>query len=396
MFRVRSYLPAMTDDMGIRPFRIDIPQADIDELEQRLQRTRRAPDTPGSGWSRGVPADHLSGLAEYWASDFDWRTHEAELNAWPQFVTDIDGQRIHFIHVRSKEPDATPLLLSHGYPSSVVEFLDVIGPLTDPRAFGADPRDAFDVVVPSLPGFGWSTPLSDAGWTMARTARAWVELMRRLGYDRFGGHGGDIGSGITGMLSGVAPDAVIGAHIVSDPRSTAAVVGEFVPVDLDALAADDRERLQALKADVAEGMGYLKLQSTHPQTVAYALADSPTFQLAWIAEPFHEWTETRADRPDGVDRDRLLTNVSVYWFTRSGSSAAHVLYENAHSHDWIQDGPAPTGWAVFGADPLVRQLMDPKHAIEHWSEYQRGGHFPALEVPELLVEDIRDFFRSHR
>ena len=290
--------------------------------------------------------------------------------------------------------DATPLLLTHGYPSSVVEFLDVIGPLSDPRAHGGDSVDAFHLVIPSLPGFGWSTPLRDAGWTMARTARAWVELMRRLGYERYAAHGGDIGSGITGMLSGLAPENVIATHIVSDPRSTAAVVGEYVPVDLDALAEDDRSRLLALQAEVAEGMGYLKLQSTHPRTIGYALADSPAFQLAWIAEPFHDWTEPVAERPYGVDPDRLLTNVSVYWFTRTGPSAAHALYENAHSHEWIPAGGAPQGWAVFGADPLVRQLMDPERKIEHWSEYDRGGHFPALEVPDLLVDDLRSFLRG--
>ena len=231
---------------------------------------------------------------------------------------------------------------------------------------------------------------------MARVARAWAELMRRLGYARYGTHGGDIGSGIAGMVAGVDAASVAGVHIVSDPRSVAAVVGEFVPVDLSVLTDDERQRLERLQSVAAEGKGYLQLQSTKPQSLAYALNDSPVFQLGWIAEPFHEWTEPRPDRPHGVDRDRLLTNVSLYWFTQSGPTAAHMLYDNAHSQEWVPSGDVPQGWAVFDADPLVRKLMDPERAMSHWTELDRGGHFPALEVPDLLIDDIRLFFRGLR
>jgi pimeloyl-ACP methyl ester carboxylesterase len=381
-------------ESSIHPFRIEVPQAAVDDLRRRLADTRWPLVSPVSDWSRGIPADRLRELATAWAEAFDWRKQEAALNDLPHFVTEIDGQPIHFLHVRSPEAGATPLLLSHGYPSSVLEFLDVIGPLSDPASYGGDPADACHLVFPSLPGFAWSSPLTSPGWTMARTARAWVELMRRLGYQRYAAHGSDIGSGITGMLSGIAPAAVIATHIASDPASTAAVVGEFVPLDMDSLTPEDRSLLASWKADVKESGGYLALQSTHPQTLTYALADSPVFQLAWLAEPFHDWTQSDDTRPDGIDRDRLLTMASVYWFTGCGASAAHVLYENAHSHEWIPPGDAPQGWAVFGSDPLVRRLMDPGHEIAHWSEFDRGGHFPALEVPDLLVEDLRRFLRG--
>jgi len=386
----------MTMQSEIRPFRIDIPQADLDDLRQRIGATRWPGDPAGPGWARGIPGEALRSLAEYWADGYDWRAEEARLNEIPQFVTEIDGQDIHFLHVRSPEPDALPLVLTHGYPSSIVEFIDLIDPLTDPRSHGGDAAEAFHVVVPSLPGFAFSTPLAQAGWPMARVARAWAELMRRLGYARYGTHGGDIGSGIAGMLAGVDAASVAGVHIVSDPRSVAAVVGEFVPVDLTVLTEDERQQLERLQSAAAEGKGYLQLQSTKPQSLAYALNDSPAFQLGWIAEPFHEWTEQRSDRPHGVDRDRLLTNVSLYWFTQSGPTAAHMLYDNAHSHEWVPSGDVPQGWAVFGADPLVRKLMDPGHTTSHWTEFERGGHFPALEVPDLLVDDLRMFFRKLR
>lgn len=384
-----------TTKPDIRPFRIDVPQADLDDLRRRLDAARWPADSSGAGWERGIPADHLRALADAWRDDYDWRAQEAELNEVPQFTTEIDGLPVHFLHVRSPEPDALPLVLTHGYPSSVVEFLDLLGPLTDPRAHGGDPADAFHVVVPSLPGFGFSTPTSRP-WPMAAVARAWAELMPRLGYDRYGAHGADVGAGITGALAAVAPEAVVGTHVASDTRTTVAIVGEYVPVDLTALPDADRARLEELQRSVADGKGYLQLQSTHPQSLAYALTDSPLFQLGWIAEPFHEWTEPTAQRPYGVDRDRLLTTVSLYWFTRSGPSAAHVLYDNAHSGEWLEPGDVPQGWAVFGADPLVRQLMDPDHQVAHWSEFAQGGHFPALEVPDLLVEDLRAFFRPLR
>jgi len=383
------------DTTEIRPFRIAIPQADLDDLHARLARTRWPDELPGVGWRRGVPLGYLKELAAYWADGYDWRAHEAKLNQFPQFTT-IDDQPIHFLHVRSPEPDALPLLVTHGYPSSVAEFLEIIGPLTDPRAHGGDPADAFHVVAPSLPGFGFSTPLRAAGWESGRTAKAWVELMRRLGYTRYGAHGGDIGAGVSGDLSGLDPDRVVGAHVNTDPMALA-LLG-FLPAELDGLSETEKASHQRLRQYGEDGKGYLQIQGTRPRTLAYGLTDSPAGQLAWIAEKFKEWTDPTKELPDdAVDRDQLLTNVSVYWFTRSGASAATFLYEAAHAvREWGAPAPAPTGFAVFGEGSLMRRVLDPEHKVQHWSEFDRGGHFAAMEVPDLLVGDVRAFFRRFR
>jgi len=302
------------------------------------------------------------------------------------------------LHVRSPEPDALPLIITHGYPGSVVEFLNILGPLTNPRAHGGDPADAFHVVIPSLPGFGFSTPLCEPGWEISRTAKAWAELMRRLGYDRYGAQGGDIGSGVSGTLGRIAADHVVGVHVNTDPTAIA-LIGMPIPSDPDELAAlseSERLRLERLRQLQKEGQGYLQIQSTRPQTLAYGLTDSPTAQLAWIAEKFQEWTDKTADLPDGVDRDQMLTNISIYWFTRTGASAANFIYEAAHvAQDWSPSS-VPQGMAAFGADATTRRMIDPGHNIVHWSEFERGGHFAAMEAPDLLVGDVRAFFRPLR
>jgi epoxide hydrolase len=389
----------VADSTEIRPFRIGIPQADVDDLRERLARSRWPDELPGVGWSRGVPLGYLRQLAAHWRDGYDWRAREAELNHLPQFTTTIDGQVIHFLHVRSPEPGALPLLVTHGYPSSVAEFLRIVGPLSDPRAHGGDPADAFHLVAPSLPGFGFSTPVTEPGWEVARTSRAFAELMRRLGYDRYGAHGGDIGAGVSGLLGVTEAAHVVGTHTTSDARGVA-LAGQYYPIPED-LAEADRARVEEAQRQWAEAKGYLDIQSTRPQTLAYALTDSPAGQLAWIVEKFKEWTDEQADLPeDAVDRDQLLTNVSIYWFTRSGASAARFIYEGAHGGpDWGSPPtapPAPQGLALFGGDDLLRRVMDPQHRIEHWSEFDRGGHFPAMEVPELLVGDVRAFFRRFR
>src|ERR687895_599112 len=381
----------------IRRFQIEVPEAALDDLRERLARTRFPDEIPGVGWSRGVPLDYLRDLAHYWADGFDWREQEAKLNRHPQFTTQIDGQTIHFLHVRSPEPDALPLIVCHGYPSSIVEFLDIIGPLTDPVSHGGDATDAFHVVAPSIPGFGFSTPVRQTGWEMARTARAFAELMKSLGYRRYGAQGGDVGAGIVGMLASLDGDRVAGVHTNSDPL---AVIGalDYLPegaARLAGLSEADQAAVEQTKAISEEGSGYLKLQSNRPQTIAYSLTDSPVGQLAWIVENFKEWTDQAAELPeDAVDLDQLLTNVSLYWFTGTGASAARFLYETAHSTEWGAQGKATQGWALFAAQPFVRAMMDPDHEIEHWSEFDRGGHFPAMEVPDLLIGDMREFFRA--
>jgi pimeloyl-ACP methyl ester carboxylesterase len=367
---------------GIYPFRIEIPQTDLDYLRDRLANARWPGESPDAGWTRGVPLDYLRELASYWGTRYDWRAAEAQLNTYPQFVTEIDGQRIHFLHVRSGRPGAKPLLITHGFPSSVAEFLQLIEPLVNPAA-----GQAFHVVAPSLPGYAFSTPLSAAGWTMGRTARAWTELMRRLGYRRYGVHGGDIGAGVSGLVAGLDAEHVIGAHVVTDPL-TAANVATFIPgmaKHFDPNDPVDKLILDRMDAFRREGSGYLAIQNSRPQTIGYGLTDSPLLQLAWIAEKVYAWT----DLP--VDRDQMLTTVSLYWFTGSGASAAHTLYEQAHSSDWGAAPAVPQGFAVFGADQTVRKLV-PAPDGAHWTEFAYGKHFPAMEAPADLAADLRAFF----
>ena len=367
---------------AIHPFRIEIPQADVDYLHDRIASARWPDELPGMGWTRGVPLDYLKDLAEHWRVRYDWRVQEALVNRNPQFTTVIDGQRIHFLHVESDLPDAKPLLITHGFPSSVAEFLHLIEPLVRPAS-----GQAFHVVAPSLPGYAFSTPLAGPGWAMGRTARAWIELMRRLGYQRYGVHGGDVGAGVSGMIGGLDGDHVIGVHVVTDPL-TAANTATFLPGMADRLDKDDpvdKLILDRMDAFTRDGSGYLAIQNTRPQTIGYGLVDSPLLQLAWIAEKVHEWT----DLP--VDRDQLLTTVSLYWFTGSGATAAHTLYEQAHSSDWGAPPTVPQGFAVFGADETVRRLV-PAPDGAHWSEFPRGKHFPAMEAPAQLAADLRTFF----
>jgi pimeloyl-ACP methyl ester carboxylesterase len=393
----------VTTASEIRPFRIDIPDRDLEDLRERLAGTRWPDELPGGGWRRGVPLDYLRQLADYWRAGFDWRAQEARLNALPQYTTEIDGQTVHFLHVRSPEPAAMPLLVIHGYPSSVVEFLEVIGPLSDPRAHGGDRADAFHLVVPSLPGFGLSTPVREPGWDMARSSSALAELMGRLGYDRYGAHGGDIGAGVSGLLGTTQPAHVTGVHTTSDANGVA--VGEMFGFPIpDDLSQADLARVEEQRRRWADMKGYLDLMSTRPQTLAYSLTDSPAGQLAWIAQSFKEWTAASAELPeDAVDRDLLLANISIYWFTRSGASAARwggsSEQDRGGSPDAGWEAPAaavPQGLALFGGDDLLRKVLDPDHKMAHWSEYDRGGHFAALEVPDLLVGDLRTFFRGLR
>jgi epoxide hydrolase len=384
-------------DAAIHPFRIDVPQEDLDDLRHRLDRTRWPDELPGVGWSRGVPLGYLKDLAEYWRTSYDWRKHEAMLNEFPQFTTTIDGTRIHVLHVRSPEPNALPVILTHGWPGSFVEFLEVIGPLTDPRAHDADPDDAFHLVIPSIPGFGFSGPTGETGWNSARVARAWAELMSRLGYERYGAQGGDMGQFVSAELGRADPGRVVGLHV------NAATYGfiPFGPVSEDeraTLTDVERARLERLDRWTNDGSGYFQIQSTRPQTLAYGLSDSPVGQLAWIVEKFKEWTHPSAELPEAaIDRDRLLTDVMLYWLTGTIGSAAHLYYENMHGGTW-HDEPAttPTGVAVFAEDVAIRRYAEVGNNITHWTDFDTGGHFAAMEVPNLFVRDVRAFFRPLR
>jgi pimeloyl-ACP methyl ester carboxylesterase len=377
----------------IAPFRIDVSEADVRDLKNRLANTRWPSDL-ASDWSRGTPAAYARTLADRWANEFDWAAAQDRLNAFPQFVATVDGQPIHFVHVRSDVADATPMLLAHGYPSSFVEFSRMIGALVDPAAHGGRVEDAFHVVIPSLPGFGFSTPVTSAGWGIQQTANAFDAIMTALGYERYGVAGGDVGAGIAEELCILAGDRIIGSLVTSDPG---AIATEYTP-PTDHLTHEEQERLQTLKAARSEDFGYLQIQMTRPQSIAFGLTDSPAMQLTWIVEKIREWTDPGRELPeDAVDLDELLTLVSVYWFGKGGAGAANFLYEAAHAPaSWGRTHDRPQGFVVFGDEPLVRRVLDPNHERAYWNEHAQGGHFPALEQPDLLVGDLRAFFATLR
>src|SRR5215813_11009115 len=342
----------------MQPFRIDIPQAALDDLHRRLDDTRWPPELPGVGWQRGVPLGYLQELAGYWRTSYDWRAAERQLNQFPQFTTQIDGATVHFLHVRSPEPAARPLILTHGWPGSVAEFLNVIGPLSDPGAHGGDPADAFHLVIPSVPGYGFSGPVAEAGWDLTRVARAWAELMRRLGYHRYLTQGGDFGALVSLALAAADHEHVAGAHVnflLTAPSGD--------PAELDLLTESDLARLQRASMYIQDQSGYMKLQSTRPQTLAYALTDSPAGQLAWIIEKFKEWTDSDKVPEDAIARDRLLTNATIYWLTATAGSSAQLYYEAA---DFLP----------------IRRLADQGFPnIVQWSEFDQAATSPPWSNP---------------
>jgi epoxide hydrolase len=385
----------------VRPFRIEIPQSQLDDLRDRLAATRWPTDPPTAGWDRGVPPGYLRELADYWRTRYDWRAAEAELNQYPQFVTRVDGADVHLLHVCSPEPGATPLLLTHGWPGSVAEFTAVIGPLTDPRAYGGDPADAFHVVAPSIPGFGFSGPVTEPGWDLLRIARAWAELMRRLGYDSYVPQGGDIAAEISLALAGLDATHVRGVHVnflVTPPPDD--------PAELAALDETDRVRLGLMGRFADDGSGYMKLQATRPQTLAYGLTDSPVGQLAWVVEKFFAWSDAAAAPEEALSRDQILTNATISWLTATAGSSAGYYYEIADILPTAATPPppapplaAPLGVAVYPGDlalPIRRFAAAHFPNIVDWREHDRGGHFAAMEQPALFVDDLREFARTLR
>jgi microsomal epoxide hydrolase len=383
----------------MHPYRTAIPQSDLDDLRARIAATRWPAALGDDTWDRGVPVAYLRELADYWSRSYDWRAAEAEINQYPQWMTEIDGTNVHFLHVRSPEKDAQPLLISHGWPGSFVEFLDVIGPLADPAGHGGDPADAFHLVIPTLPGFGFSGR-AEPGWNTGRIARAWAELMSRLGYDRYIAQGGDAGAVISLMLALMDPDHMAGVHVnmlMTFPSGN--------PAELADLSESDQARLGKMAKFDDELSGYMKLQATRPQTLAYGLTDSPVGQLAWITEKFKEWTDSEKTPEGAVDRDRLLTLVSIYWFTGTAGTSGALYYEDAPQLKAMLSGSLPppvqipAGVAVFPADiflPLRRLAERDLANIVHWSEFDRGGHFAAMEEPDLFVADLRAFSRKLR
>ncbi|MBI0295683.1 alpha/beta fold hydrolase [Streptomyces sp. PRKS01-29] len=383
----------MTGPSGdIVPFRISIPEATASDLRDRLRRTRwPEPETVGD-WSQGTRLTYIRELCRYWLEKYDWRAAEVRLNRFPQFTTEIDGLRIHFLHVRSPHPDAVPLLMTHGWPSSVAEFHKVIDPLVDPVAFGGSAADAFHVVCPSLPGFGFSGKPSRTGWGAERTADAWDRLMSRLGYPRYGAQGGDWGARITMSLGRRHPGNIIGIHLNMVPFSE--------PESTDDLTDSERAALDRLAEHRAQGTAYAAVQATRPQSIGYGLTDSPAALAAWITEKFEAWSDCDGDPGTVFTNDELLDNIMLYWVPATGASAARLYWESFASA--TSDGgpvPVPTGCSVFPADYYrpSRRLAQPQFPdLRYWNELDTGGHFASLEQPATLVSEVRNAFRSFR
>jgi pimeloyl-ACP methyl ester carboxylesterase len=382
-------------DHGATPFEIAVSDGEIRDLEQRLAKTRWPVESPGDGWTRGVPTEYLRDLTAYWLTEYDWREHEAELNRHQHFTIGIDGQTIHFMVVRSPEANARPLMLVHGWPGSFVEFTDVAGPLSNPRAYGGDPSDAFELIVPSIPGHGFSMPLAEAGWTHRRIADAFTKLMSRLGHERYGVQGGDAGAFIAPWLGRLDPTHVAGVH-----TNALVQVPSMLRIVLASVFASkaEKKRLALFRHYFEDMMGYAQIQGTRPKTLAYGLNDSPVGQLAWIVEKFKEWTDPAASLPeDAVARDKILTNVSLYWFTGTAGASANLYYETMHDPQMKQRVPmnsVPTGVLVSTEDVTIRRWAERENNIVHWTELDHGGHFAALEAPDAFVRDVREFFRG--
>ncbi len=375
----------------IEPFTVDVEPAELDDLRRRIRQTRWPEPATAPGWEQGIPRSELRRLTDYWADDYDWRGLEAELAERPQFRTTIDGLGLHFLHVRSPHPDAIPLVLSHGWPGSFLEFLDVIGPLTDPTGYGSPAEQAFHVVCPSLPGYGFSDRPSVAGWDIHRIAAAWIELMDRLGYHRFGAAGSDWGTSVSTMIGARAPDRVIGIHLIPP------------------LVAPDRSRpfteaeqraVDRLEARGRTGSAYGEVHATKPQTLGYALTDSPVGLCAWIAEKYRDWADQAGP---GVPTDRLLDTVTLYWLTRTAASSARLYWESiAEVSGWFTEATTdlimvPAGASIFPAEVPIpsRRWAERRFAdLRYWGEPPTGGHFAALEVPDLYVAELRASFAA--
>jgi pimeloyl-ACP methyl ester carboxylesterase len=373
----------------VRPFTIDVPEAVLDDLRRRLHHTRWPDRETVDDWSQGAPLAYVREVAEYWADGYDWRARERALNRFDQFVTEIDGLDIHFVHQRSPHPDAVPLLITHGWPGSIVEFHKVIEPLTDPVAFGGEAADAFHVVAPSLPGFAFSGKPTETGWGVERIGAAWATLMARLGYDRYLAQGGDWGSSVTSVVGSIDPDHCASIHITL-AMSTRPQAEPTEPEELHAL--------ERIKHYLDWDSGYSTQQKTRPQTLGYGLADSPAGQLAWILEKFWSWTDCDGHPETRLTRDEMLDNVMLYWVTGSAASSARIYWES-FGRGSRPTVTVPTGFGVYPKEivPPVRKWVGQLYPdVVHWAEHDEGGHFAAFEVPDVFVDDLRAWARLVR
>jgi pimeloyl-ACP methyl ester carboxylesterase len=374
----------------IEPFTIDIAQADLDDLTERLRRTRWPEPETVDDWSQGIPSAYLQEVCGHWLDGYDWRATEQRLNRFPQFRTEIDGLGIHFLHVRSPHAEATPLIMTHGWPGSIVEFHKVIEPLTDPTAHGGDAADAFHVVCPSLPGYGFSDKPTAPGWNVDRIADAWAVLMARLGYDRYAAQGGDWGSMVTTAIGVRDAEHLIGIHL-NMPLA--------VPAPADPPTEREQEALDAFTRYTTQEAGYSTQQSTRPQTVGYGLVDSPAGQAGWILEKFYAWTDCDGHPENVLTRDELLDNVMLYWLPATGASSARLYWESFNNVDVFTPVEVPVGCSIFPKEILrmTKGWGEGRFSdLRYWNELDRGGHFAAFEQPELFVDEVRACFRLMR
>ena len=369
-----------------QPFQSNVDQSELDDLNDRLARTRWTDQLPGVGWSHGVNGDYLKDMVEYWRTEYDWRTHEAWLNRVPQFTAVIDGQNLHFLHARSETSNAIPLLLLHGWPSTVADFLPLLPQLTDPER-----GPVFDVVAPSLPGFGFSGPTTEPGWDMKRIARMMAELMRSLGYSNYLVQGGDFGSLLGPEIGRIDADHVRGVH--TNGLITLSAIDWTAEEPLEGLSEEEQGIVYAAASGWEERSGYAAIQSTRPQTLAHALNDSPAGLLAWDLEWFVDY-DPAASRQTAIEWDAILTDVTTTWLTGTAGSSARLYKETGDAFATGSNSGVPTAVAKFPGDSSVRPLAELSHTIVRWTEYDRGGHFASLQAPDLLAEDIRAFADS--
>jgi pimeloyl-ACP methyl ester carboxylesterase len=377
----------------IAPFKVHVPQAVLEDLKKRLSDTRWSDKEPVTDWSQGVPLAKAQALVEYWSSQYDWRRVEGALNARPQFRTEIDGLGIHFIHVQSKHGSALPVILTHGWPGSVVEFLQVISPLVDPTSHGGKVEDAFHVVIPSLPGFGFSDKPTESGWRLPRIANAWAQLMKRLGYSRYVAQGGDWGAGVSSWMAKQQPSGLIAVHL------NLPILFPPPPPPPGGYTAEEQAALAQLERYSTDGSGYASIQGTRPQTLGYGLADSPVGQAMWIYEKFQGWTDNKGYPEEAISVDHMLDDITLYWFTNTAASSARLYYESFRRDFIRMPLELPVAISIFKGDMFTPPKVWGERTYSklfYWNDVPKGGHFAALEQPELFVGELRKAFRQVR
>jgi pimeloyl-ACP methyl ester carboxylesterase len=384
-------LPPATPE--IAPFKVHVPQQMLEDLKKRLSDTRWSDKEPVTDWSQGVPLAKAQALVEYWSSQYDWRRVEGALNARPQFRTEIDGLGIHFIHVRSKHGSALPVILTHGWPGSVVEFLQVISPLVDPTSHGGKAEDAFHVVIPSLPGFGFSDKPTESGWRLPRIANAWAQLMKRLGYSRYVAQGGDWGAGVSSWMAKQQPSGLIAVHL------NLPILFPPPPPPPGGYTAEEQAALAQLERYSTDGSGYASIQGTRPQTLGYSLADSPVGQAMWIYEKFQGWSDNKGNPEEAISLDHMLDDITLYWFTNTAASSARLYYESFRRDFVRMPLDIPVAISIFKGDMFTPPKVWGERTYSklfYWNELDKGGHFAAFEQPALFTEEMRKAFRQMR